>query len=139
MSKKTTRGDGGSTSYYELPEGATELRHLIKHKRMEHGIGEVKFNNTDDIIIELFKLGILTFVNNDTRSSNIGHSNYASHIIQPWSIIQDWNLNYWDGDIIKRVLRTKKGESRKLDYEKIIHICQERIRQIEISELTEES
>jgi hypothetical protein len=34
------RGDGGATSYYELPEGATELRHLIKHKKMEHAIGE---------------------------------------------------------------------------------------------------
>ena len=35
-----TRGDGGATSYYELPEGATELKHLIKHKKMEHAIGE---------------------------------------------------------------------------------------------------
>ena len=37
---ESARGDGGSTSYYNLPEGATELRHLIKHKKMEHGIGE---------------------------------------------------------------------------------------------------
>ncbi len=34
------RGNGGSTSYYDLPNGATELGHLIKHKKMEHGIGE---------------------------------------------------------------------------------------------------
>ena len=34
------RGNGGATSYYELPKGATELKHLIKHKKMEHGIGE---------------------------------------------------------------------------------------------------
>lgn len=34
------RGDGGATNYYELPKGATELRHIIKHKQMEHGIGE---------------------------------------------------------------------------------------------------
>jgi hypothetical protein len=38
--KENVRGNGGSTSYYELPEGATELKHLIKHKKMEHGIGE---------------------------------------------------------------------------------------------------
>ena len=37
---ESVRGDGGSTNYYELPDGATELRHLIKHKKMEHGIGE---------------------------------------------------------------------------------------------------
>ena len=40
-------------------------------------------------------------------------------------------LNPWDADIVKRVLRTKEGEDRKLDYEKIIHVCQERIRQLE--------
>jgi len=34
------RPSGGSSHYYELPEGATELRHLIRHKHMEHGIGE---------------------------------------------------------------------------------------------------
>lgn len=34
------RGNGGATSYYDLPIGATDLGHLIKHKKMEHGIGE---------------------------------------------------------------------------------------------------
>lgn len=37
---ESSRGDGGSTSYYELPSGATELRHLIRHKKMTHAIGE---------------------------------------------------------------------------------------------------
>ena len=37
---KENRGSGGSTHYYTLPEGATELRHLIKHKKMLHGVGE---------------------------------------------------------------------------------------------------
>lgn len=40
MRNKTKRGNGGATSYYELPKGATELRHLIRHKRMSHPIGE---------------------------------------------------------------------------------------------------
>lgn len=65
------------------------------------------------------------------RDYNVGNSDYAKHKIQPWDIILEYNLNYWDGDIIKRVLRTKEGESRRLDYEKIIHICSERIRQID--------
>ena len=42
----------------------------------------------------------------------------------------EYNLNPWDADIIKRVLRTKKGESRESDYNKIIHDCKERLRQI---------
>lgn len=88
----------------------------------------------DKLYAELAHLGIVNEENsefNDVRTFNVGTSNYFNHIIQPWSIWLDWNLNPWDADIIKRVLRNKLGESRKQDYEKIIHICQERIRQIE--------
>jgi hypothetical protein len=79
----------------------------------------------------LKKLGIIQNSNEDTRSFNIGNSNYSKHIIQPWSIWIDWNLNPFDADIVKRVLRTKEGESRIMDYKKIIHICNERIRQLD--------
>ena len=67
----------------------------------------------------------------NVRDYNIGKSDYAKHKIQPWSIWLEYNLNPWDADIVKRVLRTKEGEDRKMDYEKIIHVCQERIRQLE--------
>lgn len=76
------------------------------------------------------KLKYLGIIPSEERSYNIGNSDYSRHIIQPWSIWIDWNLNPWDADIIKRVLRTKEGDSRISDYEKIIHICTERIRQL---------
>ena len=68
---------------------------------------------------------------NNVRDHNVGNSDYSKHKIQPWDIWMEFNLNPWDADIVKRILRTKKGDTRKMDYEKIIHICQERIRQIE--------
>jgi len=34
------RGDGGKTNYYALPPNATELKDLIRHKNMLHGVGE---------------------------------------------------------------------------------------------------
>lgn len=68
----------------------------------------------------------------DVRSYNVGQSDYSKHEIQPWSVWLEYNLNPWDADIVKRILRTKSTDSRKLDYEKIIHICKERIRQIEL-------
>ena len=40
-SEQPLRGDGGSVNYYELPKGATELRHLIRYKKMSHSIGEI--------------------------------------------------------------------------------------------------
>lgn len=67
----------------------------------------------------------------DVRSYNVGQSDYAKHKIQPWDIWLEYNLNPWDADIVKRVLRNKETDSRKLDYEKIIHVAKERIRQID--------
>lgn len=84
----------------------------------------------DELYAKLKELGIVN-ENSDVRSHNVGTSDYSKHVIQPWSIWIDYNLNAFDADIIKRVLRTKENTSRKEDYEKIIHICQERIRQIE--------
>ena len=66
----------------------------------------------------------------NVQSYNVGKSDYAKHAIQPWDIWKEYNLNPWDADIIKRVLRTKEGEARTLDYEKIIHVCKYRIAQL---------
>ena len=33
--------DGGKTSYYQLPEGATELNDLIEHKAMSFALGNI--------------------------------------------------------------------------------------------------
>ena len=88
----------------------------------------------ENLYNRLNKLGIIP---NETRKANVGNSNYAKHLIQPWSIWIDYNLNAWDADIVKRVLRTKsepgvsEKEARIMDYNKIIHICKERIRQLE--------
>ena len=86
------------------------------------------------------KLKQLGFFNSNVRNTNVGESDYSKHIIQPWSIWQDYNLDPWDADIVKRVLRTKKvegktaEESRIEDYKKIIHICKEKLRQLGVEE-----
>ena len=70
------------------------------------------------------------------RDVNVGASNYAKYKIQPWDIWLEYGLNPWDADIIKRILRTKviggmtPTEARLEDYEKIKHICDERIAQL---------
>lgn len=64
------------------------------------------------------------------QSYNVGKSDYAKHAIQPWDIWKEYSLNPWDADIVKRVLRSKEGEARTLDYEKIIHICKYRIAEL---------
>lgn len=66
----------------------------------------------------------------NVQSYNVGKSDYAKHKIQPWDIWKEYNLNPWDADIVKRVLRSKEGEPRTVDYEKIIHICKYRIAEL---------
>lgn len=74
----------------------------------------------------------------DVRSYNVGSSDYAKHKIQPWDIWHEYKLNPWDADLVKRVLRDKvtpgmtSQQSRIEDYEKMIHICRERIRQLKM-------
>lgn len=82
------------------------------------------YMNVEDIVVDNTKVNLV-------RNHNVGSSDYAKHKIQPWDIWIEYALNPFDADIVKRVLRTKKGQSRREDYEKIIHICQERIRQID--------
>jgi len=84
------------------------------------------------------KLNFLGIIPTGTRKHNVGASNYSTQNIQPWSVWLDYpELTSWDHDIIKRVLRSKETDSRQMDYEKIIHICEERIRQIKFSKLKE--
>ena len=75
----------------------------------------------------------------EIRNHHVGNSNYSQMPkgYQPWDLWKIFHMNPFDADILKRLLRTKTEpgmtpqEARKLDYEKIIHICQERINQID--------
>lgn len=87
----------------------------------------------DKLYDRLNRIGLIP---NNVRDHNVGASDYSRHLIQPWSIWLDYALSPFDADIIKRVLRDKTGEDRRTEYEKIIHICQERIRQIDAVEET---
>lgn len=72
----------------------------------------------------------------DIRAHHVGESDYSTRKIQPWDIWLEYELNPWDADIIKRVLRNKPGQ-RRLDYEKIKHICDERMRQLDLEDRDE--
>lgn len=108
---------------------------------MEESIKYAQSQLGVSIPVKLYeRLNRLGLIPNDVRSGNVGSSNYSEYTIQPWSIWIDYNLNPWDADIVKRVLRTKDepgmspAKARVMDYQKMIHICKERIRQIELGQ-----
>lgn len=55
-----------------------------------------------------------------TRERQVAGNHYRISPLQPWDIIQSWKLNFWQGNIIKYVLRAPyKGG--KEDFEKARH------------------
>lgn len=106
-----------------------EEKKKVVEKEIEKAPGEVKKTNINNWAgfhpVE------------SVRNHNVGNSDYSRHKIQPWDIWIEYKLNPFDADIVKRILRKKaepgmsEQESRRMDYEKIIHICEERIRQID--------
>ena len=60
-----------------------------------------------------------------SRDIQIGGDHYRQYAIQPWDIWEEYGLNPWEADIIKRVLRDK-GD-RIEDLEKIIHVAKKLI------------
>jgi len=81
------------------------------------------------------QLNYLGLIPSDVRATNVGESNYATKLIQPWTIfLSHPELNYMECDLIKRILRTKSTDSRKQDLIKCKHILDELIRQIDVKE-----
>jgi hypothetical protein len=50
---------------------------------------------------------------------NVGTSDYSKKRIQPWDIIDEYDLDFYEGNVLKYLLRTKG--SRREDLEKIQH------------------
>jgi hypothetical protein len=45
----------------------------------------------------------------DVKATQVGGSHYINDSgIQPWDIIAGWNLDYWEGNVVKYVLRYRK-------------------------------
>ena len=59
----------------------------------------------------------------NSSNSQVGGTHYTDLAIQPWEIIEKNNLNYWEGNVIKYLLR-RKHENREQDLAKAIHYLQ---------------
>lgn len=125
-------------SYTEISmEEATKLGEYDSSKDLKKSELEGEVSIPKALYVELEYLGIID--SSGVRENNVGKSDYRYQLIQPWALWLAYpNLTAFDKDILKRVLRTKREanmtptEARILDYEKIIHTCQERIRQLNI-------
>ena len=69
----------------------------------------------------------------DVMQQQIGGNHYKKHKIQPWHIVDEYNLDYYLGSALKYLLRHKKGtnltqnEKRIEDLEKAKHYLEKKI------------
>ena len=55
----------------------------------------------------------------NANDKQVGGTHYKTMAIQPWEIIERNNLNYWEGNALKYLLRKK--HNRIEDLQKAIH------------------
>ena len=67
-------------------------------------------------------------MNRGALGKQVGGSHYKTTSIQPWNIIDAHNLNYYEGNAIKYILRKKSN--RVEDLEKAIHYLEKVIEDI---------
>ena len=41
------------------------------------------------------------------KSKQVGGSHYTRSAMQPWDIISEWELDFWEGNVLKYLLRWK--------------------------------
>jgi len=58
-------------------------------------------------------------------AKQVGGSNYKQHSIQPWDIIDEYGLDFYEGNALKYLLREKGN--RKEDIEKCIHYLEKKL------------
>ena len=134
----------GSLIQEEVVELKKEFEETVKEYQEEQNVSQSDTNETGDMTTitiptklckKLQYLALIPDPENpysNCRTYNEGKSDYSKHLIQTWTIWQDYpELDPWQKDIIKRTLRIKTKEDEILDTKKIIHICNERLRQLE--------
>ena len=62
----------------------------------------------------------------DSKRKQIGGDHYTKHTIQPWDIIREYELDYFEGNALKYLLRQK--DNRLEDLQKAAHYLEECIK-----------
>jgi hypothetical protein len=64
------------------------------------------------------------------RTKQVGGDHYSRHRIQPWDIIDEYEMGYYEGNALKYLLRDKDPAKRVEDLQKAIHYLEAAIARI---------
>jgi|PlaIllAssembly_1097288.scaffolds.fasta_scaffold2039781_1 hypothetical protein len=65
-----------------------------------------------------------------TRNEQVGGDHYTKHKVQPWDVIDEYQLNFWLGNVIKYILRHQDKNGIE-DLRKALHYLQHEIERLE--------
>lgn len=103
-------------------------------EEFERDLREGKFetHNVQDLVksikphgVELHEEAYNKCMGMALRQKQVGGDHYNKHSIQPWDIIDEWDLNFYEGNVLKYLLR-RKG-NRLEDLQKIAHYIEKMI------------
>jgi len=81
--------------------------------------------SNSEIVIDFYSQDVLdAYESSAVYKKQIGGSHYLNKI-QPWDIIDSWELNFYEGNILKYLLRDKSN--RVEDLQKLIHYAEKLI------------
>lgn len=60
-----------------------------------------------------------------SRHRQVGGDHYKKHAIQPWDVIEDYELDFFEGNALKYLLRQKNN--RLEDLQKAIHYLEKAV------------
>jgi len=63
----------------------------------------------------------------ESLKKQVAGNHYQVMSIQPWEIIDAHNLNFYEGNAIKYILRRKPGNSRVDELKKAVHYLEHQI------------
>ena len=71
-------------------------------------------------------------MSNDTLKMQVGGDHYMSHgKMQPWVIIDHYNLNFWEASALSYILRSKDPAKRAEDLRKAAHYLEHQAQRVE--------
>jgi hypothetical protein len=60
----------------------------------------------------------------EARDYQVGGDHYRKGTLQPWDVVEAFGLDFWEGNALKYLLRSKPGTKRAEDLRKAIHYLQ---------------
>lgn len=64
------------------------------------------------------------------RDKQVGGTHYKQ-VIQPWDVIECYSLDFFEGNVLKYLLRRKPGNDRMTDLKKAAHYLERCIEKLE--------